>query len=98
MLFTLLRGIKIPVIIPIIDGKGHLSWFAVIWTRVRVAVILRQEIDVVKDETFKLILQQQSLFEANVKQHSSVERRTVCYSSRSRSNKFQNHCVCEAYC
>ena len=65
------------VIVPFVNGESHLSRFSVFRAGVGVAVVFREQIHVVKDETFKAF-HQLRLIEANVHQHASVEWRAVC--------------------
>lgn len=70
------------VMVQVVDGEGHLPRPAVLRAGVRIGVVLRQQIHVVKDDTLEFLHQLLSLVEANVHQHSAVERRiTVCHDT-----------------
>ena len=54
-----------------VDGDGHVP--GLLRARVNVAVVFRDEIDIVKDEALEIILAQR-LGSPNVHQHGSIER------------------------
>ena len=63
------------LIIVNVDKEGHVSWFALRRTGVRIVVIFRQEIDIVNNDTLVIVCQLgNGLVESDIGQQSAIKR------------------------